>query len=87
MDSLEESTKSLKQQIQDLEALCREENQDTLDALENLRVIKEKVKDANAEIAKKRKILHELCTPSCRPISMNPSSFMLQNNMDNDMDP
>ena len=57
VDSLEESTKSLKQQIQDLEGLCREDNQDTLDALENLRVIKEKVKDANAEIAKKRKII------------------------------
>ena len=55
VDSLEESTKSLKQQIQDLEGLCREDNQDTLDALENLRVIKEKVKDANAEIAKKKK--------------------------------
>ena len=87
VDSLEESTKSLKQQIQDLEGLCREDNQDTLDALENLKVIKEKVKDANTEIAKKRKILHELRTPSCRPISMNPSSFLLQNDMDNDMDP
>ena len=87
VDSLEESTKSLKQQIQDLESLCREDNQDTLDALENLRVIKEKVKDANAEIAKKRKILYELYTPSYRPISMNPSSFVLPKDMDNDMDP
>ena len=53
VDSLEESTKSLKQQIQDLEGLFREDNQNTLDALEILRVIKEKVEDANAEIAKK----------------------------------
>ena len=56
VDSLE-STKSLKHQIQDLEALSREDNQNTLDALEILRIIKEKVKDTNTEIAKKRKII------------------------------
>ena len=87
VDSLEESTKSLKHQIQDLEGLSREDNQDTLNALEILRVIKEKVKDANAEIAKKRKIIQQLCTPSCHPITLNPNRIMVQVDMDKDIDP
>ena len=87
VDSLEESTESLKHQIQDLEGLSREDNQDTLDALEILRVIKEKLKDANAEIAKKRKIIQQLHTPSCRPITLNSSRIMVQVHMDKDIDP
>ena len=87
VDSLEDSTNSLKQRIKELEGLSQEVNQDTLDALEALKVIKEKVKNSNAEIAKKRKIIQQLSTPSCRPITLNPSRTMVQVDMDKDVHP
>ena len=87
VDSLEESTNSLKQRIKELEGLNQEVNQGTLDALETLKVIKEKVKDSNAEIAKKRKIIQQLSTPSCRPITLNPNRIMVQVDMDKDVHP
>ena len=54
VESLEKSMQSLKKQIQELEGITREVNQDTFDTLEKLRVIKEKIVDANAKIAKRR---------------------------------
>ena len=85
VDALEVSTNSLKQQIKELEGLGQEVNQDTVDALETLKDIKEKVKNSNAEIAKKRKIIQQLRTPSCRPITLNPSRVMVH--MDKDDHP
>ena len=87
VDALEDSTNSLKQRIKELEGLGQEVNQDTLDALETLKDIKEKVKNSNAEIAKKRKIIQQLRTPSCRPIFLNPSRVMVQVDMDKDDHP
>ena len=70
-----------------MEDLGQEVNQDTLDALETLKDIKEKVKNSNAEIAKKKKIIQQLSTPSCRPITLNPSRVMVQVDMDKDDHP
>ena len=84
---MEKNTQSLKKQIQELEGVTREVNQDTLDALEKLRVIKEKTVDANAEIAKKKKIIEQLCTPSSCPITLNPSKIMGRVDMNEDFEP
>ena len=55
--------------------------------MEKLRVIKEKIKDANVEIAEKNWIIDQLCTPSCHSIILNSNRIMVLVDKNKDIDP
>ena len=82
-----EIIKRLQEQIDDIKGLSREENQETLDILEMVNILIEKIKGKKTEIARKVKIVRQLQTPSCRPITLNPSSIFSQVDADDVVPP
>ena len=52
------------------------ENEEVLEALEDLIRMEVKIKNAKARIAKLKNILVELCTPSCCSITLDPSNII-----------
>ena len=87
VETRNEIIKRLQEHINNIKGLSKEENQETLDALEMVKILTEKIKGMKTEIAKKVKILKQLQTPSCRPITLNPSSIFSQVDVDNVVPP
>ena len=52
-----------------------------------IKILTKKIKGKKTEIAKKVKILRQLQTPSCRPITLNPSSIFSQVDVDDVVPP
>ena len=87
METQNEIIKRLHEQIDDIKGLSREENQETLDILEMVNILTEKIKGKKIEIARKVKILRQLQMPSCRPITLNSSSIFSQVDVDDVVPP
>ena len=82
VETQREIIKRLQEKIDDIKGLSREENQETIDNLEMVNILTEKIEGKKSEIARKEKILRNLETPSCRPITLHPSSVFSKVDVD-----
>ena len=82
-----EIIKRLQEQIDVIKGLSKEENQETPEILEMVNILTEKIKGKKTEIVKKVKIMRQLQTPFCRPITLNPSSIFSQVDVDDVVPP